>query len=398
MAAAVVSLASAACLCSCGDNQEAPPPPAEAAAAVEQPAAAPEAASGLEAAREAVYRQLLENISPLVTERAMAPEFNEPAKVYLESLVALYSELAAQSPSVERVDIARCVAELTLNLASYPKAYAAYERAQEDFDALAEADRNSIEGKRLHSALLNGTGVCLLSINRESEAIPYYEKALELDVAVLRELAIAEDAVQPEGNPDANVSRAVADVLGSYRCLGESYAVAGDYEEARDIYKEGIDIMAGLKNLDVNSDMGVAYVKLHGALGDLENHCGKDREALASWVQAASLCKAIFSSSRMPGIKAQAKRFFDTLSPLIMDKSRKMQAEAEVRQSAEAAREAAEAEKAAAEAAAAQAAEEAKAAEEAARAEEAEKAAAAREADKLKSERRSRSRRSRNRH
>ncbi len=394
-AAAVVSLLSASCLCCCGGEKEKDATPAAVSAPVEQAAEPKEARPAVEVAREAVYRQLLENISPLVTDRAMVPEFNETAKVYLESLQALYAELSSLPPSVERVDIACRVAELTRNLGAYAKAFVAFERALEDYEALPEGDRQTVEGKRLLSSLHNGTGLCLLSIHRESDAIPHYEKALELDLAVLRELGIAEDTALPEGNPDANISRAVADVLGSYRCLGESHAVAGDFEEARDIYKKGIDAMAKLKNLDVNSDMGIAYVKLHGALGDLENHCGNERAALSSWEQASNLSKAIFASSRISGIKAQAKRFFDTLTPLIVEKSRKIQAEAAAQQSAEAAREAAEAEKAAREAAEAQAAEEAKAAEEAARAAEAEKAAAAREASKPKSERRSR--RSRNR-
>ncbi len=391
-AAAVVSLASAACLCCCGDEEQEPPvapaaPPAPVAAG--EPAEEKvDPAEAVKAAREALWHQLLENMAPLVTNSAMVPEFNEPAKVYLESLQAYYTALAALPPSAERVNIAWRIAELTRNLGAYAKAFEAFERAQDDFDALPEGERNTVDGKRLHSALLSGTGLCLLCINKAAESIPYYEKGLEVDKSVLREVGIGDDAVLPEGNPDANVSRAVADVLGSYRCLGESHAAAGDLEEARDIYKKGIEEMARLKNLDVNSPMGIAYVRLHGALGDLENRCGKEREALASWVQAANLCKAVFSNSRTLAIKAQARRFIDSLSPLIVEKSRKLQEAAAAQQSAEAAREAAEAEQAAAEARAAQEAEEARAAEQAAREQEAEKAAAAREAEQPKEQRR----------
>ncbi len=394
--AALVSLVSATCLCSCGDKKtEAAPeatPPAETAAPEPQgPAAA-------EVAREAVYRQLLENISPLVTDRAMAPEFNEVAKVYLESLQGLYTELAALPPSAERVDIARRVAELTRNLGAYAKAQEAFERGLEDFDALPEAERNTVAGKRQQSALLNGMGVCLLSINKPVESIPFYEKALEVDLAVLRDLGVAEGSSLPEGSPNPDVSRAVADVLGSYRCLGESHAVAGDMEEARDIYKKGIALMTELKHLDVNSGMGIAYVKLHGALGDLENRCGKEREALAAWVQAANLSNAVFTNSRQVKVKLQAKRSFDALRPVILEKSRLLQEAARAQQSEEAAQEAAAAEKVTQEAAASHAAQEAAAAEEAARAEEEEKAAAAREAEAPKVEERKRARRARNRH
>ncbi len=358
----------------------------------------------VDVAREAVYRQLLEKIAPLVTDRATVAEFNEPAKLYLETLEAFYKELETQPPSVERADIARRVAELKRNLGAYAKALEAFERAMDDFEALPEAERQTVEGLRMHSSLVNGTGLCLLCIDKAADAIPNYEKSLELDIAVLRQLGVAEGAALPEGETDPNVSRAVADVLGSYRCLGESHAWTGDYEEAREIYKRGLEMMQTLDRLDLSSDMGIAYVKLCGALGDLESRCGNEREALAAWRQAAMYCDAIYRGSRLSSYKAQAKRFFDALSPLIAEKSRRLQEAAAAQQAAdeaeaaEAAREAAEAQRAAEEAAAAQAAAEAKAAEEAARAAEEEKAAAAREAEASKSERRKkRSRRSRRR-
>ncbi len=358
---------SAAFLCSCEEKEE--PAPA-APAATEEPAAPKEdPAKAAEEAREALYHQLLENVAPLVTSNAGVPEFNEPCKVYLETLQQFYGKLSALPPSWERADIAFRVAELTRNLGAHAKAIEAYATAVADFEALPEEERSSVDGKRRHSALLNGTGVCLLSTGKAAEAIPYYEKALETDISVLRALGVAEETSLPENNPDANVSRAVADVLGSYRCLGESHLVIGDLEEARDIYKKGIAEMTSLKQLDVNSGMGIAYVKLHSALGDLENRCGNEREALASWTQAATLCNAIFNNTRQVTVKVQAKRFFDALSPLIVEKNRKMQEEAAAAAKAEeAAKVAQEAEARAAEEAAAKAVEEARAAEEAAKA------------------------------
>ncbi len=364
--------------------------------------------SAVETARDAVYHQLLENISPLVTEHAQVPEFNEPAKVYLETLSAFYNALAEQPVSMERADIAFRMARLTLNLGAYAKAHDAFDRALDDFDALPEAERNTVEGKRLHSALLNGMGACLLRIGKAVDSIPFYEKALEMDIAVLRALGVAEGEALPEGEPDANISRAAADVMGSYRCLGEAHVVSGDLEDARDIYKKGLACMEELKRLDANSEMGIAYVKLRSALGDLENRCGNERGALLAWSQTAQDCKAIFTATRRADIKVQTKRFAEALLPLIREKSSKLQAEAEAEQSEEAAREAAEAaeaEKAAREAAEAQAAAEARAAADEARAEEADKAAAAKAADEAaaredepaQEKRQKRYRRSRNR-
>ncbi len=393
--AALVSLGAAALLCSCDDKPE---PPAPATTPADSPAAEPQGPTAEETAataREAVYRQLLERISPLVTDRAAAAEFNEDAKLYLETLSAYYEALVALPPSADRVDIGLRVANLQLNLGAYAKAQETFGHVQEDIDALDEAARAAVAVRRMQSSVYNGTGLCLINIDKVADAIPYYDKALETDLAILAALGVAGDAALPEGDANPDVSRAVADVLGSYRCLGECHLVAGDMEEARDIYKRGIDLMTKLQNLDVNSGMGNAYVKLHAALGDLENRCGKEREALAEWVQAANLCNAIFTNSRTLGVKAQAKRSFDALRPLILEKSRKLQAEAEAKDSAEAAREAEDAAKAAEEAAKAQAEHEAKAAEEAAKAEAEEKAAAAREAEKPKDERRRRTRRNR---
>ncbi len=387
------ALAGAGMLTGCGEEEKTAPAPPPA-----PPAPAAPAPSALDEAREALYRQLWEQISPLVTDRARVPEFNEPAKVYLEKLNAYYDALAALPPSMERVEVARRVAELTRNLGAFAKAFEAYEVALSDYESLAEADRNAVEGKRLHSSLLNGMGVCLLSISKVADSIPHYRQALEVDMSVLRDLGVGEETELPEANTDPNVSRAVADVLGSYRCLGESLVLVGDLEDARDVYKKGIDMMVKLKHLDVNSDMCIAYVKLHGALGDLESRCGNEMAALNSWAQAAELCKSIHNSSQLSLVKLQARHFLNTLAPLIAEKSRKLQAEANARQAAEEAREAEEARKVAEEAAAAQAAEEAKAAEEAARAAEEEKAAAAAKAEAQKEDRRRRrSRRSRNR-
>ncbi len=331
--AALVSLGSVALLSSCGDKEE-PAVPAAPAEAAAEPAPAPEEAKSAtpqevaEAAREAVYRQLFEKISPLVTDRAAAPEFNEDVKVYLESLVAYYEALAALPPSAERVLVGHRVANLRQNLGAYARAVETYDQVQKDWDALPEAERQAVALRRVQSAIYGGKGLCLLRSNKVADAIPLYEKALETDLAILAQLGVAEGAALPEGSPEPDVSRAVADVLGSYRCLGECHRVAGDMEEARDIYKKGIERMTQWMHLDVNSPMAIAYVKLHAALGDLENRCGKEREALASWVQAANLCNAVFTNSRQLAVKAQAKRSFEALRPLILEKNRKLQGEA----------------------------------------------------------------------
>ncbi len=387
---AAACLVAAACLCSCGDGQEedAPSPATTAPAA---PSAAAKQADKINRAHEAVYEQLMENIAPLVTDRASTvAEFNEPTKVFLESLQAYYDAIASAPPSAERAHIARRIADVMSSLRSYAKGYEAFQRAQADLDALPQSERDSVAGKRLQSAIWTGAGLCLINQNRATDALPYYEKALASDLSVLREVGPAEGEALPTGSIPPDVSRAVADALGSYRCLGECQLEAGDPEEARDTYRKGLQLMEELKQLDTSSAMGIAFVKLISAQGDLENRCGRDREALSAWVQAARLCNTIISKSGRAATKAQARSCFIRLNPLIKEKSQQLRAAAA--DDAEAAREAEEAARAAEEADRAQAEEEARAAEEAAKAE---REAAQRAAEAQKNKSKSQNRRNR---
>ncbi len=339
MGLAVACLAPA-CLCSCGDDAASTPAadtPATAATtpATPQPTSFP--------ARDALFDELLNNISPLVTDRAMAPEFNEEAKILLEKLQAYYTELTGTPVTAERVMVARRIADVTRNLGAYTKAREAYERTQADLEALPESDRQSLAGRRLQSAISGGIGLCLLSSEKATEALPYYEKALETDLALLRSLGPAEGESLPQGELSADLAQAISDVLGSYRCLGDCLIYSEDPEEGRSIYQKGIDLMTELNATQVPFSVALSFAKLQSSLGDLENYTGREREALTAWAQAAKICRDILRSGSQPAIQIQARRCFNQLAPLIKEKAEKLQREAQAAQDTEAAKAAEEA-------------------------------------------------------
>ncbi|MBQ5665916.1 MAG: hypothetical protein IIV41_08650, partial [Akkermansia sp.] len=186
----------------------------------------------------------------------------------------------------------------------------------------------------------------------------------------------------PAGDVAPDLSRAVTDLLGSYRCLGDCQRAADDPEEALSTYTKGKDLGERLKRL--SSDMSIAYAKLLTSLGNLQNTMDKPQEAMGAWVMAARICQSLNASSPKLEVKAETKRCYDALVPAINAVAQKLQGEqqaaeqkaAEEKAAAEkAAAEAAEAEKAAAERLAAEQAAQ-KAAEEKAAAEQAAQQAA----------------------
>ena len=149
----------------------------------------------------------------------------------------------------------------------------------------------------------------------------------------------------------------------------------------------------------LSSDMSIAYVKLLTSLGNLDNSQGRTKGAMESWVMAAKICQSLNASSPKLEVKAETKRCFDALLPVIQSVSQAMKAEQEA-QERRAAEEKAAAEKAAAEAAAAEkAAAERLAAEQAAQEaarKQAEEQAAAEKAAQEEANKRVRKRRRRN--
>lgn len=360
--AAILGIASALCLSSCGEKEadavETAPaeqlaPVVESqpeAATTAEPAPAPEV-DKLAETREALFQYAVYTLGQKVTSPDTFPQLNTMVKDMLEMLRAYYEELQKGEPSVERARLALQIASTTRDLGAYAKAQGEYEAAQAEVEALPAEVQGTAEVQRMLSSCHNGMGVCLLAQSKASEALSRYEAALAVDEAQYQAVAPKDGEELPEGDVEPALSRAATDLLDSYRCLGDCQRALDDPEEARATYTKGHELAQRLKRL--SSDMSIAYVKLLTSLGNLDNASDKTREAMNSWVIAARICQSLNANSPKLEVKAETKRCFDALLPAIQSVGQKLQAEqaAAEQKSAE---EKAAAEQAAAEAAAAE--------------------------------------------
>ena len=353
--AAILGMAAAFCLSSCGEKEAEAggetPAPAEQPAPVEQPAPAPEVqpepqGDALAEAREALFQYAVYTLGQKVTSPDEFPQLNSMVKDMLEMLHTYYAELQKGEPSKERARLALQIASTTRNLGAFAKAQGEYENAMTELESLPEDVKAEAEVQRMLSSCHNGLGVCLLAQNKATEALAKYEAALAVDEALFKAVAPAEGEALPEGEVEPGVSRAVTDLLDSYRCLGDCQRAVDDPEEAHATYTKGHELAQRLKRL--SSEMSIAYVKLLTSLGNLDNSMGKSKEAMGSWVIAARICQSLNASSPKLDVKAETKRCFDALLPAIQSVGQKLQAEQD------AAKQKSEEEKAAAEAAAAE--------------------------------------------
>lgn len=279
-----------------------------------------------EVSRDALFDAMVYDIGRKVSGMAAAPDLTEDVRNMLVLLQSYYEEMApANKGSVERARLALRIAEVLRDLTAWDKALAAYQTAQSDFDALPEAEKQKAEGRRMQSSLYDGQGFCLLRCNRVADAQAAYEKALGIYQGLYQEVAPAEGEKLPEGELDPALAQAAEDLFFSYRCLGECQMAADDPEEARETYKKGIELAVRLDRLSPR--MSIQYVRLLGNQGNLESACGREREALSNWVQAAQICQRLYNSTSNLSIRAQASRLFQTLRPQIQELARKLQSE-----------------------------------------------------------------------
>lgn len=357
--AALLGMASVLCLSSCGEKD------AEKAVASEQPSpavvqpvpeVAPEPAPApevdqLKIRRDALFDYAVYALAQKVTSPEQFPELNSMVKEMLEMLRSYYAELQKGAPSLERARLALQIASTTRDLGAHTKAQGEYENALKEVEGLSEEEKASPEAQRMLSSCHNGIGLCLLAQNKAAEALPKYEAALAVDEALYQAVAPQDGEELPEGEVEPKLSRAAADLLGAYRCLGDCQRAVDDPEEAHTTYMKGQELAQRLKRL--SSEMSIAYVKLLTSLGNLDNAMGRSKEAMASWVMAAKVCQSLNASSPKLEVKAETKRCFEALWPAIQSVGQKLQAEQEAAEK-KAAEEKAAAEKAAAEAAAAE--------------------------------------------
>lgn len=314
-----VGAAALATLCSCDDEEATTQAPATTTTPQQAPADA-------DAAKNALFDQMVYTIGKLASARVADPEITEPVREMLALTEAYYTSIADKAAgTMEKAKLALRIADITLDLTAFAKAEAAYDTAQKDLDALPEDARKSREARRIQSAIYYGKAASLLSRRQAANALPWYEKSLESDLGIYNELAPAEGEKLPEGSVEPELARAATDVMSSYRCLGECQFWADDPEEARDTYNKGIDLA---KNLDkLSPEMSIQYIKLLANLGNLESRVNNKQESLKAWLQAVNFCQRLYASNRRGDIRMEARRLFESLRPNVLTLARELQDE-----------------------------------------------------------------------
>ncbi len=267
-------------------------------------------------AQKALFEALLYDLGKQASENASHPELNESVRNMLALAEEYYTRNAeATTGTVEKARLALHLANITRDLTAWERACNSYDRARGDYDALPEAERSKPEVRRMLSAICNGKAFCLMNQRKTAEATELYTQALDIDSALYELVAPPEGEALPEGEVEPNLARAAEDVFFSYRCLGECQEAAGDPEEARETLKLGLDLAKRLDRL--SPGMSLQYVRLLGAIGNLESRCGNKRAALTYWVQAAQICRMLNQSTPNLIIRSKTARQFQSLLPQI---------------------------------------------------------------------------------
>ncbi|MBQ2378971.1 MAG: hypothetical protein II295_01105 [Akkermansia sp.] len=320
---AVVSLMGGAALLGLSACDEGTPATPTAPAATEQAAEAPQPVAGSSAA-DALLEGLIYDLGKQASEVASHPELTESVRNMLALLEEYYTQSAEQlSGKPEKVRLALRLADTARDLTAWERACNSYDRARADYDALPDAERSKSEVRRYLSAINNGKGFCMMQQRKFNEALELYTKALEVDAALYELVAPPEGEALPEGDVEPELARAAEDYFFSYRCLGECQELAGDPEEARETLKSGIELAKRLNRL--NPTMNLQYIRLLGALGNLEIRCGNEREALQKWAEAASMCQRLFNATTNLSVRYKTQRQLQNLVPNIKALQEKLQ-------------------------------------------------------------------------
>lgn len=275
-------------------------------------------------AKDALFEAMLYDLGKQASELASHPELTESVRNMLALMEDYYSQTADSTKgTTPRLRLSVRLADVARDLTAWERACNSYDRALADYEALPAAERDKTEAKRMLSAIYNGRGFCLMQQRKFSEAQEYYTKALAIDAALYELVAPPEGEALPEGDVEPALARAAEDYFFSYRCLGECQEFVGDPEEARETLKNGIELAKRLDRL--SPGMNLQYIRLLGALGNLEVRCGNEREALLKWADAANMCQRLFRSTGNLSIRYKTQRQLQSLMPNIKALQEKLQ-------------------------------------------------------------------------
>lgn len=277
-------------------------------------------------ARNELLDYMIFTVGEKVNHLATQPEWTEEVRGMRSRLEDYYNKLEEKGADLPlRVRLSIFLADSARNLRAYAKASEGYQTALKNWENLPADIRTSITGRRLRSAIANGTASCLLMQNKAAAAQPYYETALKIDEEIFNELAPDQGQPLPL-NPGPELERAAEDVLSSYRCLAECLQYADDPEEARETFQRGHTLATRMKHL--KGGMSIQYIRLLSALGNLESRCGQLRQAQAAWTLAANLAQRLRQATSSRSLQAQAQRYLRELEPSIKSVNKKLKEEA----------------------------------------------------------------------
>lgn len=278
-------------------------------------------------AQKAMLDYMIYSVGDHVRRQAGNAAWREEVRDMRGRLEAYYASLEQSgAPLIERVKLSLFLADITRDLSAYAKAIEGYESTLKLWESLPEQERTSIAGRRMRSTISNGIGSCLLAQKKAEAALPYYEKSMEMDESLYRELAPANEEHLPAGdNISPDLLRAAEDVLSSYRCLAECQYAAEDPEEARDTFKKGREIAIRMRNL--KPGMSIQYIRMLTSLGNLESACHSPRAAYAAWVEAIQLAQRLHKVAPTTAVQAQVARYIRELEPLIKSVGKELQEE-----------------------------------------------------------------------
>lgn len=297
----------------CGHKHVRPEPPAEEKAPTVEVAPAPE--EPRQDLQKELFDYMVYTIADKVRGLATQPAWRAEVRDMRNKLEAYYDRVKEEGADpMEVVRLGMLLADTTHDMTAYPRAQGIYENVLKDWEALPEDVRTSVAARRIRSALANRMGSCCLMQRQFAEALPYYEKALELDKELFDSLAPADDQPLPEGDElGEDLENVSADLLSSYRCLGECQELANDPEQARETYQKGHELATRMKHL--RPSMSIQYIRLLTDLGNLESRAEDPRKALAAWARAAKIADMLRRSDAPSAIRVRAAQYRRELEP-----------------------------------------------------------------------------------
>lgn len=281
--------------------------PVETAAPVKAAAETPSAEA---AEQKELLNYMIFNVGKLAGEQTTNPIWYAQVRDMRNKLEEYYNSIEARGNDPKMsMQLGLLLADITRSMRAYDKALKLYADTLSKWESQPEAERKTLEARRMRSSIANGTGSCYLVQRKAVEALPYYEQALEIDEAIFQELAPADDAPLPAGNApiSPDLERAVEDVLSSYRCLAECQRWADDPEEARDTFKKGQALAMRMNNLRPGASL--QFIQMLSAQGDLENSCGQLQNAYMAWARALQLTQGLEKlGSTPPALMVKVKQ------------------------------------------------------------------------------------------